>query len=122
MFPYLGRRTLQTKEDFMIDEEKREFARWWLWILGLIIVTAVAIGALNYVGIIGKTAVEREVFEESYQYTAGQRQKIATYEAQLAEINSKLSDPNLDDATRKNLEAQKSSIKIQLDTARRAQK
>ena len=95
--------------------EQREVGSWWMWILGLVIVSVIAFTALSYIGIIGKTVVEREVFENSYQYTAGQRQKMATYEAQIAEINGKLSDSSLDASTRKNLEAQRSAINIQLN-------
>ena len=104
-----------------IDPEKKEFGSWWMWVLGLVVVSIIVLTALNYAGVIGKTVVEREVFRNSYQYSAGKEQQIATYEAQLAELNSKLSNSQLDATTRANIEAQVSSIRIQLSTARRTQ-
>lgn len=104
----------------MVDEEKRGFAKWWLWILLLIIISSVALFGLNAAGRLGNTVVEREVFEQSYQYTAAQRERIATFESQLAEIETRLSDSTLDDVTRRDLEAQRSAIRVQLQQARRA--
>ncbi len=104
-----------------MDQEKKEFGSWWVWILTLTVFTVIVLTAFGYLGTIGKTVVEREVFEQSYQYTAGQQQKIATYEAQMAEIERQLADQDLDSQTRTNLEAQAASIRIQLNAARRTQ-
>ena len=98
--------------------EKRAFAGWWLWVLGLVLISAAALWGLNSAGIIGKTAVERAVFENSYQRDAGIKQQIATYEAQLAEIQRQLSSTSLDAAARSNLEAQASAIRVQLAAAK----
>jgi hypothetical protein len=105
-----------------MDQDKKDFGSWWVWILALVILSVVALTALNYAGVIGKTIVEREVFEQSYQYTAGQKQKIATFQAQMAEIERQLASPDLDGQTRTNLEAQAASIRIQLNAARSTQK
>lgn len=105
-----------------MDAEKREVGGWWMWILGLVVVTVLVFTGLSYAGIIGRTVVEREVFDESYQKVAGDEQRIATFEAQKAEIEGRLNNPELDETTRANLEAQLSAINIQLDAAnRRAQ-
>lgn len=101
-----------------MDQEKKEVGGWWMWILMLTVVSIIVFTGLSYFGIIGKTIVERKVFENSYQYTAGQRQMIATYEAQLAELNTKLANPELDATTRSNMEGQVSAIRIQLAAAR----
>lgn len=101
-----------------MEAEKKELGGWWLWILTLSVLTIVVLGGLNYVGVIGKTIVERKVFEQSYQYSAGQQQKIATFQAQMAELDRQLANPDLDNQTRTNLEAQAASIRIQLNAAR----
>ena len=110
------------KEGIKMDKEKKEFGRWWMWILGLLVVTTIVTTALNYAGIIGRTVVERKVFENSYQYNEGQRARISIFEAQLAEIERKLVNRELDETTRANLEAQSSSVRIQLGAARRSER
>ena len=72
---------------------------------------------LNSAGLLGSTIVERKVFEHSYQYSETVKAEIATYEAQLVELNYKLSS-DLDANTKANLEAQASGIRIQLAVAR----
>lgn len=73
---------------------------------------------LNSLGLFGWTIVERKVFENSFQYSEARKSEIATFEAQIAEINRKLYDSNLDVATRTNLEAHASALRIQLNVAR----
>ena len=70
---------------------------------------------------IGNTIIEREVFEQSYQRQAGIEEAIATYEAQLAMIEIKLESTELTEQERNTLEANRASIRIQLQ-ATRAQK
>lgn len=104
----------------MANGEKREFAGWWLWVLLLIVLS---IGVLSLTGagsVLFRTAVEREVYEQSYQYTAGQKAKIAEFEAQMDEINRQLSG-SIDDTTRQNLEAQAAAIRVQLAAAKATQ-
>jgi len=100
---------------------KRELGGWWMYILGLMVVSILVFTGLNYAGIIGQTAVERVVFEQSYQYTAAQKAKIATLEAQLAENTSQLSNPDLEDSVRANLESQAAGLRVQLATAKAVQ-
>lgn len=104
-----------------MQEARREGTKWWMWGLGLFILSVVALTSLSYFGVFTDTVVERKVFEESFQYNEARESEIATYTAQIAEIDSKLSDPNLDDATRRNLEAQKSAIEVRLNTAKSKQ-
>lgn len=103
-----------------MEKEKKIFAAWWFWILLLVVISSIIIGGLNYAGIIGRTIVEREVFEQSYQRSESLRTEVATYEAQLAEIRHKLSS-DIDSQTRTNLEAQASSIRVLLRVARSKQ-
>ena len=101
----------------MIDTEKREFGSWWLWILALVVVTFIVLGFLGYAGKFTGTAVERAVFEQSYQKQAGDRQRIATWKAQIAEVETRLSSMDADDQRRPGLEAQLSALRIQLRAA-----
>ncbi len=73
---------------------------------------------LNSVGLFGRTVVERKVFENSFQYSEARKSEIATFEAKLSEINRKLSSENYDQATRTNLEAHASALRVQLSVAR----
>jgi len=97
-----------------IDPDKKEFGAWWMWILGLVIVAVVAFTGLSYFGIIGKTVVERVVFENSHQYKQAGIAASAMYNAQLTEIQRKLMNQNLDPNTRANLEASASAIRVRL--------
>lgn len=88
----------------------------------LVVVVLFFVGfALKSAGIIGKTIVEREVFEQSYQRSEALRSRIATDEAVVSEISSKLLNPNLDEDTRFNLEAQLSAARVRISTAERMQ-
>jgi hypothetical protein len=99
-----------------MDKEKKEFSKWWILVLCLVVSSSVILTVLNYVGVIGRTVVEREVFENSYQYTSGQRARANMMNAQLTEIGIQLSNTELDQTTRKNLEAQAAAIRVQLNT------
>jgi hypothetical protein len=52
-----------------MDKDKKLVASWWFWCVLLIVVTIPIFWILSAVGIIGKTVVEREVFERSFQYS-----------------------------------------------------
>jgi hypothetical protein len=101
-------------------------ARWTFWRFlplfagGLVLLAALFFG-LRSAGLVGKTAVEREVFEQSYQRDASFKARIATDEAAIAQIEGQLINPNLDENTRFNLEAQASAARVRIDTARRQQ-
>ena len=104
-----------------MEQEKKYFAGWWFWVLLLIIDSGIIFAGLNYAGIIGRTVVERKVFEQSYQRSESLKSQIATYESQIVEIQSQLSRNDLDSSTRANLSAQLSSIRVMLNSARRQQ-
>jgi hypothetical protein len=98
-----------------IKEEQKIVRKWWIFILIMFVLTTTVFGGLRIFGVIG----ERVIFENSFQYFESRKTEIATYEAQLAEINYKLSMGELDTDIRNTLEAQKSSITILLNVARR---
>ncbi len=103
-----------------MDSEKKAFGKWWVWILVLLIPTILIFTGLRYAGLVGGTYIERKVFENSFQYSEATKASIATFEAQLAEIDHKLSS-DLDDTTRINLEASAAAVRIQLSVARSRQ-
>ena len=97
-----------------MDPDKKYFGRWWVWILTLMVLTAAVFGGLRIVGVFG----ERIIFKESFQYKEARSSEIATYSAQLAEIDRKLSSSDIDATTRTNLESQAAAIRILLSVAR----
>lgn len=101
-----------------MDKEKKDVGKWWVWIFFLIVMSVLVLTGLRYFGLIGGTIVERVVFENSMQYTEARKTQIATFEAQLIEINGQLSNPSLEAGTRHNLETSASVIRVQLNAAR----
>ena len=88
-----------------------------IFILVLIIITVVGWG-LGF----GNVFMERVIFENSFQYQQARDLEATTYEAHLAEIHAQLSRTDLDEATRANLEAQESSIRVLLKASKERQK
>lgn len=98
----------------MYEEEKKHVTSWWIYIVIGLILTSMAFGVLKYAGILGTTVVERMVFENSYQKQAGDNKRMATYKAQLAQINSLLvSSPDDSD-----LLAQKAMLTVQINSGK----
>ena len=103
--------------------EVHKEARWTVWkfsmlFVGTLLFIAVVFFGLRAMGLIGETMLERKVFEESFQYSEARKSAIAAQEATMVEIERKLMNPNLDDSTRYNLEAQLSAIRIRISTER----
>ncbi len=95
-----------------MTEEKRELGKWWIWILGLLILSILVLNALGMLSKFGSVFVEKKVFEQSYQRSEGLKSRIATYEAQLASINSQLLTATAD--TKNQLLSQKAMLEIQI--------
>jgi hypothetical protein len=75
--------------------EKTEFAGWWLWVTLLIVLSAAAFGAFNYLGLYGRTVAERVIFENSYQKHAADKMKANLLKAQLVQLERlQQSNPN----------------------------
>jgi len=98
-------------------------ARWTFWkFLPLGLVTIVVLALIGFglqsAGLLGKTVVERKVFENSYQRTESIKAQIATDEAVLVEINLQLANPNLSKDTVYNLEAQAAAARVRIAAAK----
>jgi cell division protein FtsB len=97
-----------------MEQEKKEFGKWWIFILALIVLTIGVLTMTGYIGKVANTAIDRKVMEQSYQKQAGDNARNKTYRAQLAHINSKLNSGTLDAGTKAELEAQKAMLEVQL--------
>jgi len=95
-----------------MEQEKKHVGGWWVWILTLLMLTMVLFTGLNYLGVFGKTIVERKVFEQSYQKKEADKTANTTYSAQLAQLRGKLNNPNIDAGTRVEVQAQIDAINI----------
>ena len=95
-----------------MEEEKRELGKWWIWILTLLALSVIVFSILGMLGKLGGTFMERKVFEQSYQRSEGLKSRIATYQAQLASINSQLLTATVD--TKNQLLSQKAMLEIQI--------
>ena len=80
-----------------MEQEKKYLAGWWVWLVILILASSIIFGIASYAGMFSKTIVERKIFENSFQYSEARKTELAAFKAQLAEINSKLSSPSIDD-------------------------
>lgn len=100
-----------------LTEAGRWVRRGIAWAVLATVVIGVVVGLLNAAGFFGRTVLERKVYENSYQYTEARKSEIATYEAQLAEIDARLTDSALDSVTRSELEAAKAAIEVRLSVA-----
>ena len=98
----------------MIDQDKKEVGGWWMWILALVVVTIMVLGGLRLAGIWGQTALEREIFESSYQKDASDNRQTAIWKAQIAEIDTTLDSMAADDPLRAGLVSQRSAFRVQL--------
>lgn len=108
--------------DVGLREVRRIFFRGLPLLVTIIVILSMIGFGLNSFGILGSTIVKRKVFEHSYHRAEGLKARIAIDETVLAEIERKLTNPNLDADTRANLEVQASAARIRIATARRMQK
>ncbi|MBC8395880.1 MAG: hypothetical protein H8E16_02125 [Flavobacteriales bacterium] len=74
----------------MFKEEKKIITSWWFYFLGLILITIIVGSFMKYFGMIGKTVVERVVFENSYQRSETMKSREIGYLVQLSQVNSML--------------------------------
>lgn len=96
------------------ENEKWSATKWFfLCIAGIIILVV-----LGWFLMVGEKMVERKVLVESHQYKEGMIDRHDTLEASLAEIDTRLKG-NISEQTRQDLEAQRATINVQLQAARR---
>ena len=99
--------------------EKRFVGGWWMWILLLVVVTVVVGGVLRSLGMIGGTILERKVYENSFQYSESRKSELAMWNAELANIQSLLSSPDISKEQRNTLMARQRFLKMQIANANR---
>jgi len=102
----------QNEEDFF------QFGYWWMWILGLVVVAVVVLSSLGYIGVFADTVLERKVFENSHQYQETRTSEVSIFEAQMAELEVQLENPELTDSARVNIRSQMAAIRIQINAAK----
>jgi len=95
-----------------METEKKYFGSWWVWVTFLTIITIIIFTGLSYFGIIGKTIVEREVFERSYQKKAADEDALSTYDAQITVLQRRLKTTGVPEQERAEIQAQIDSITI----------
>lgn len=95
-----------------MEQEKKYVGGWWVWMLLLLILAVVAFTSLNYLGVFGKTVVERKVFEQSYQKKEANKTANTIHSAQLAQLRGKLNNPNINEGTKAEIRAQIDAINI----------
>lgn len=98
-----------------MQQEKKEFAKCWLWVSMLVILTIILLVVVSAGGKVASTIVEREVFEQSYQKRSADKEAIATYNSQLQILQRRY----IDAPTREEkavIQAQMDSIKTLLAT------
>lgn len=101
-----------------VGRESRWFVTAMIPTILIVVAVAAVIGAA---GKWGRTALERKVFEQSYQRSEGLKARVAIEEATIAGIEARLDNPRLDDDTRAVLRAQLVAARARLSAARRQQ-
>ncbi|MFK5882798.1 MAG: hypothetical protein QM489_00420 [Candidatus Izemoplasma sp.] len=85
----------------------KEYRKFMGYLVLTIVILAFTAGGLKYLGVFG----ERVVFEQSFQYKEGMKQRANTLEAQIAEVDMQISlNPDIADQLR----AQRKVLEIQL--------
>lgn len=102
----------------MISQDKKEVAGWWMWVLGLMVITIAVLGVTGAFSRFFGVAVEREVLVHSHQYKEARNSEIATYEAQIAELEGQLDRSDLTESDKAKINGQIRSIEILLRSAR----
>ena len=97
-------------------------SRWTFFkVVPLLLIIIIFLGVTGFVtkslGLWGGTIIERKVFESSYQRSESIKSRIAIDRASMTEIEQQLMNPNLDENTRYNLEAQLSAARVRIATA-----
>ena len=100
----------------LMNYERTEYSLWWILIMGLIVVSVPVFWALDVAGLLGNTVAERIIFDNSYQRHATVETRNTTLTAQLAEIDYKLNNSDLNPTQRSELEAKAAGLRILLNS------
>lgn len=97
-----------------MDGEKKIFGGWWLWVLLLVVISVVALGVLGSGMRIFGVAVEREIFEQSYQRSAAETARLNILNAELVGARSRLQQGSLTATQEADLRAQIAGLEAQI--------
>lgn len=100
-----------------MDGEKRAFGGWWVWVLALVVLSVIVLGATGAGLRIFGVAVEREVFEQSYQRSAAEEARLKTLNAELVGARARLQQGNLTTTQEADLRAQIAGLEAQIRAA-----
>jgi len=101
-----------------MEQEKKDLAGWWIWVLALVVVSTVVLNLVGAGGYVFGLFVERKALENSHQYHEARKDELVTFDAQLAELHAQLNNPTLTDGQKANIEAQIASLNILSNAAR----
>lgn len=95
----------------MNNETKLVCKRITAGIILFLVFSAISFG-VNSCHKVANTAVERKVFENSYQKSEADKDAHSTYAAELRMLRNRLNNPNLDESSRVEIQAQIDSITV----------
>ena len=99
-----------------MESEKKYFAGWWFWVLLLIIISIIALGALNVGQRVFGVAAERIIFENSIQRSQAEKTERSILESQLREIEVRLRDSTLTESERIDLKAHQANLRSRINS------
>lgn len=100
-----------------MDGEKKAFGKWWVWVLALVVLSVVVLGATGAGLRIFGVAVEREIFEQSYQRSAAEEARLNTLNAELVGARTRLQQGGLTATQEADLRAQIAGLEAQIRAA-----
>ena len=93
-------------------EDRKDTVKWVLWISVIILMLMIIFGAARSIGLIGQTAVENAIFQNSYQKQSADKKAKNVFAAQLAEIDYQLAHET-DEDTIYQLKKQQAMLRVQ---------
>ncbi len=98
-------------------EDRKDALKRVLWISAIVLLLMVIFGIARSVGLIGQTAVENAVFQNSYQKQNADKKAKNVFAAQLAEIEYQLAHETDEDVINQ-LRKQQSMLRVQSASVR----
>ena len=97
----------------------RDTFKGWVFVMFFVIITSIVFGIMGYFGKFTNTVVERKIYENSYQYSQGKKEEIATLEAQIEVLEEKLLNPKLNNETKREIRNQITALEARLRAAKK---